>query len=301
MTLRRAEWHRRRRKERAKKRAAFIANPFGFTKQLVGKKRNGQLTCSKAEINHHLRDTFCDRSREQDLGHCQHLIYPPAPTLNFDGKEPNWKEIQEVIKKARSSSAPGPSGVPYRVYKNCLKLLHRLWKILKVIWRRGKVAQQWQFAEGVWIPKEEESKTIDQFRTISLLSVEGKIFFSIVARPLTDYLLRNSYIDTSVQKGGIPKVPRCSEHTGVVTQLIREARENKGDLVVLWLDLTNAYGSIPHKLVEEALRRLIFGCEEQLPVLTRVWMGETGRQRRPTSEQERHSDSSRPRDTQAVT
>lgn len=79
--------------------------------------------------------------------------------------------------------------------------------------------------------------------------------FSIVASRLTDYLLRNSYIDTSVQKGGIPKVPGCLEHTGVVTQLIREAQKNKGDLVVLWLDLSNAYGSIPHKLVEEALRR----------------------------------------------
>lgn len=41
----------------------------------------------------------------------------------------------------------------------------------------------------------------------------------------------------------------------MVTQLIREARENKGDLAVLWLDLTNAYGSIPHKLVKEALNR----------------------------------------------
>jgi len=34
----------------------------------------------------------------------------------------------------------------------------------------------------------------------------------------------------------------------MVTQLIREAWENKGDLVVLWMDLANAYGSIPHKL-----------------------------------------------------
>jgi len=79
--------------------------------------------------------------------------------------------------------------------------------------------------------------------------------FSIVARRLTDYLLRNSYIDTLVQKGGIPKILECLEHTSVVTQLIREAQENKGDLVVLWLDLANAYGSIPHKLVEEALNR----------------------------------------------
>ncbi|TWW66769.1 hypothetical protein D4764_20G0008010 [Takifugu flavidus] len=30
----------------------------------------------------------------------------------------------------------------------------------------------------------------------------------------------NNYIDTSVQKGGIPGVPGCLEHNGVVTQLI---------------------------------------------------------------------------------
>lgn len=41
----------------------------------------------------------------------------------------------------------------------------------------------------------------------------------------------------------------------MVTQLIREAREGRGDLVVLWLDLTNAYSSIPHKLVEVALKK----------------------------------------------
>ncbi|TWW62333.1 hypothetical protein D4764_04G0009800 [Takifugu flavidus] len=35
-TLRRAEWHRRRGRERARKRAAFIANPFRFSKQLLG-------------------------------------------------------------------------------------------------------------------------------------------------------------------------------------------------------------------------------------------------------------------------
>lgn len=113
---------------------------------------------------------------------------------------------------------------------------------MKVIWRIGKVAEQWLFAGGVWIPKEEESKNIDQFRSIYLLSAERKLLFSIVTRHLTDYLLRNSYMDTSVQKGGIPKLPGCLEHNGVVTQLIREAREIKVDLVVLWLDLTTHMG-----------------------------------------------------------
>lgn len=58
---------------------------------------------------------------------------------------------------------------------------------------------------------------------ISLLSIDGKIFFSIVTRRMTIYLLWSSYIDTSVQKGVIPRVPGCLEHTGVVTQLIEEA------------------------------------------------------------------------------
>lgn len=85
--------------------------------------------------------------------------------------------------------------------------------------------------------------------------MEGKIFFSILSRGMTDFLLKNEYIDTSVQKGGIPGVPGCLKHTGVVTQLIREVRGGKGDLVVLWLDLANAFGSISHKLVVTTLDR----------------------------------------------
>lgn len=255
MTLRRAEWHRRRRKERSRKRASFIANPFGFTKQLLGQKCDGKLLCSKEEIDQHLRSIYSDPHREEELGQCSILVNPPPPTKEFDSREPLLKEVQEVVRKARSSSAPGPSGIPYKVYKNCPLLLRQLWKIIRVIWRRGKVAQQWRFAEGVWIPKEKDSKKINQFRIISLLNVEGKIFFSIVARRLTNFLLANNYIDTSVQKGGIAGVPGCLEHTGVVTQLIREARDHKGDLTVLWLDLANAYGSIPHKLVQTTMTK----------------------------------------------
>ncbi|KAJ3595243.1 hypothetical protein NHX12_004547, partial [Muraenolepis orangiensis] len=83
---------------------------------------------------------------------------------------------------------------------------------------------------------------------------DAKVFFSAVSKRLCTYLAENTYIDTSVQKGGI-SMPGCLEHTGVVTQLIREARENKGNLSVLWLDLENAFSSIPHKLVQFTLTK----------------------------------------------
>ncbi|XP_051969484.1 LOW QUALITY PROTEIN: uncharacterized protein LOC127634119 [Xyrauchen texanus] len=252
--LRQAEWHRRRRRERARKRVAFIANPFKFTKELLGQKCSGQLICSQEEIDH-LKETYSNPAREQELGECSTLIDPPGPSVQFNMSELHLKEVREVVEKVRASSAPGPSGTSYKVYKNCPKLLLRLWKILRVIWRRGRIPEQWRVAEGVWIPKEENSKKIDQFRIISLLCIEAKIFFSAVSNRLSTFLSKNRFIDTSVQKGGIAGMSGCLEHTGVVTQLIREARENKGNLSVLWLDMANAYGSVPHKLVQLTLTK----------------------------------------------
>ena len=53
----------------------------------------------------------------------------------------------------------------------------------------------------------------------------------------------------------MPGVSGCVEHTSVLSQIIRDARENKGGLVVLWLDLANAYGSIPHRVIDITLER----------------------------------------------
>ena len=192
-TLRRAEQHRRKGKERAQKRKVFISNPFRFCKKLLGQTKSGYLKCSEEVMNNHLQITFSDDAREQELGPCKNLIDPPEPTKEFIIREPTLSEVKKVVHSARSCSAPGPSGVPYRVYKRCPGLLVRLWKMLKVIWRRGKVPSQWRSAEGTWLPKEENSREIDQFRIISLLCVEGKIFFKIMAQRLIDFVLKNDY------------------------------------------------------------------------------------------------------------
>lgn len=102
--------------------------------------------------------------------------------------------------------------------------------------------------------KGKNSHKINQFhQTIILLGVEGKIFFSIVAKGISAFVTSNNYVNTSAQKGGISSFSGCLEHTSVITQLIREARVNNSKLAVVWLDLTNAYGSIPHTVIEYAM------------------------------------------------
>ena len=90
--------------------------------------------------------------------------------------------------------------------------------------------------------------------TLTPLNVEGKLYFALWSDRLVTYTLSNKYIDTSIQKGGVPGVSGCMEHTAILSQLIREAKAEKKGLVVVWLDIANAYGSIPHKLIQKALR-----------------------------------------------
>ncbi|XP_052245600.1 uncharacterized protein LOC127854577 [Dreissena polymorpha] len=251
--LRKAETARKNRRKRAQQRTSFIANPYKFSKKLLDKEKSGILNSSMEEIQTHLRDTHSDTRRDDPLGPCAHIMPEPAPTIALDSKEPTLAEVKDVVKKARAGSAPGPNGIPYKVYKMCPRLLRRLWRLIKVVWRKGQVPECWQKAEGLFVPKETNSHNISQFRTISLLNVEGKIFFAVLARRLTTYLTANKYVDTSIQKGGVPGFSGCVEHTSALSQLIREAKVNQQDLTVVWLDLANAYGSIPHQLIRRAL------------------------------------------------
>ncbi|CAC5381066.1 unnamed protein product [Mytilus coruscus] len=224
-------------------------------KNTVGGERTGHLHCSKEEVEKYLHETHSDKERETPLGYCPRVEEEEQPTIEFETKEPTWKEVCEAVKKARTGSAPGYSGVPYKVYKKCPKILRKLWQLFRTLWKKGTIPESWQKAEGCFVPKEKDSKDISQFRTISLLSVEGKSYFSVLANRMTKYMIENSYIDTSMQKGGIAGFSGCVEHTSVLSQLIHEAKTGKKNLAVVWLDLANAYGSVPHKLIEMAMDR----------------------------------------------
>lgn len=251
--LRRAETAREKQKEKHRKRKAFFKNPFQFTADLLGKPKGGTLSCTKEEIESSVAAAHGDPSRGIPLGECPFQLPSPTPATPFNMADFTMDEVRAVVTRARAASAPGPSGTTYKIYKCCPLLLKRLSKLLRTLWKKKLEPRLWTLAEGCFVPKELNSTRLDQFREISLLDVEGKIFWSIIAKRLTTYLLANDFIDPSVQKGGVPGYSGCLEHTAAISQLIKEAKRNNSTLSVIWLDLAKAYPSVPHQLIRKAL------------------------------------------------
>ena len=92
---------------------------------------------------------------------------------------------------------------PFKIFKSCAKI--------------STVPIQWRTASEVYIPKVKPPKVdnINDFRSIALINVEGKLFFSHLSKRLEDHIIticKNKFINVSIKKGCMEKVPGCWEH-----------------------------------------------------------------------------------------
>ncbi len=187
-TLRRAENLLKKRRRKEQTRSRFYKDPFKFVKSLFIKEKSGSLSVSKAALEEHLKKSCTDDCHQEEV-----LLPSDMPPVNppeheLDISPPRWSEVDKTVCRARATSAPGPNGVRYRLYKNAPDVLRFLWKLMKVVWQKKEIPTSWRRAGGILIPKEKDSSEIGQFRQISLLNVEGKIFFSVVVLRLAGYL-----------------------------------------------------------------------------------------------------------------
>ena len=77
---------------------------------------------------------------------------------------------------------------------------------------------------------------------------------SIMANRLVNYLIDNNFMSSS-QKSARPN-EGCYEHTYILQSLVLDAKRHKKNLLPAWLDLRNAFGSIPHDVITITLSHL---------------------------------------------
>lgn len=79
----------------------------------------------------------------------------------------------------------------------------------KRFWTKNNIAEFWKRVEKIRLPKEEHAETLQEFRIISLLDIDGKVFLDLRRRGLTRILQKYIYMDILVQKSGIACMLGC--------------------------------------------------------------------------------------------
>jgi hypothetical protein len=159
---------------------------------------------------------------------------------------PNPVEIKLKLGKA-CNTAPGKDGLEYRHLRALDEGGHLLGIIYRAVWTLG-IPACWKTSKTVPIYKKGDSSEYGNFRPISLLPTMYKIFSGILSSRIMATATKLGWISPE-QKGFLPGVRGIQEHTHLLHTVIEQAKQSKREMVVAWLDLSNAFGSIPHPIL----------------------------------------------------
>uniref|UniRef100_A0A670ZBU0 Uncharacterized protein n=1 Tax=Pseudonaja textilis TaxID=8673 RepID=A0A670ZBU0_PSETE len=113
-------------------------------------------------------------------------------------------ELTEALKKQNVGKAPGPDGLPVEFYKTFQEILNlHLLEVMNEVMSKKRIPKTWSEAYITLILKEDtDLQQVKNYRPISLLNSDYKIFASILAERLKRYL--NNFIHAD-QNGFLPK------------------------------------------------------------------------------------------------
>lgn len=231
----------------------FLQDPWKYTKSVMEDSNDGKPEFSQQEASQFFTSTYSDSDRCYQYKPPPGLPKPKLPVTLFDSTLPTFKQFSRICWKKSNRSSSGFNGISFLVYKRCASVRRILWHIVCRVWVEKTIPSAWQIGRIKLLDKGKDNSQPGNMRPISILNAEGRLFWTIYQERLADYMLKNGYIDRSVQKAFLPGMAGCIEHATMVSELFKDAKQRQRSLCTIWLDLANAYGSIRHSLAYFAL------------------------------------------------
>lgn len=233
---------------------SFKQDHWKYTQKLFNPSSStGSPTFTKEQAESYFAPLYRDEQRDHSYEAMDNMERPPLPEHIFNMETPTLGELHRSVRRKRNGAAAGLNGISYIVYKKCPSLVFHLHRIILKIWRKKDIPADWAVAYIALIAKTSDLDNPAEFRPIAVGNTAGKIFFTIIADRLQQFMLKNKYIKIQIQKGFLQGMSGCLEHSFVLWEALRNAKETKRAIVITWIDLANAYGSVRHNLIQFAL------------------------------------------------
>ena len=176
-------------------------------------------------IDKHKSSNLLDNNYDILLGNFDLSSEPLLKKINKSSF--SYDDFLEILLAHRNAFATGLNGIPYKIHKKCSKKNKCLFKVIQTCLKRCEIHIQWRSAQETYIPtvRNPSEKKLSDFRSIVLLNVEGKLFFSLVSKCLETQLIHsNKFINKSIQTGCMEKILGCWEHLSMVWNALRQGR-----------------------------------------------------------------------------
>ncbi|KAI9550368.1 putative reverse transcriptase-2 [Daphnia sinensis] len=178
---------------------------------------------------------------------------PSEDQMNFLNRAPTQQELQAKLRRATNTS-PGVDGLEYRhlraIDPNCILLV----TVCKMVWKLG-IPNCWKTSRTVPIFKKGDTSDYSNFRPISLLPTIYKLFSGVISQRITEVASDLGWLSPE-QKGFLPGVHGIQEHTQLLQTVVEETKTKRRHMSIAWLDMCNAFGSVPHAVLNELFTSL---------------------------------------------
>ena len=231
---------------------SFRENPQKFAKKIFESRENQEPNFDAQKAQDFFRETYSDNIRGMTYQHPPNILRPGKPHRPFKTSPPTTEEIIASLSRKRNAAAPGPNGIPYLVYKKIPFLRYHLSIIFQEMWPNFELPDSRYGITGL-IFKSGPNDEVSNYRPVTMTNTDGKILLSILATRSLSYMKVNGYYDLGIQKGFINDMAGCAEHTTMLSELLRNAKQTNRQITVCWTDLENAFGSLRHDLIQFAL------------------------------------------------
>ncbi|XP_023214312.1 uncharacterized protein LOC111617214 [Centruroides sculpturatus] len=179
---------------------------------------------------------------------------PPCTDLDSNNPLASPFTPEEVATRIRRchNTAPGPDGLRYHHWARVDPKGIILSSVFNAVLRTSFIPPSWQRSNTILLHKKGDVRSVSNWRPIALSNTLGKIFSACLANRLLLWCQSNNIL-SSAQKGFLQH-EGCLDHNFLLQTIIQDARRKHRSCHIAWLDISNAFGSVPHDTISQCLQ-----------------------------------------------
>lgn len=187
-------------------------------------------------------------------------FYPPSEQQVPGPMQPfTAAEVADRLRKFENT-APGDDQLTYRHWRSLDPAGDLMVIVFNICLKYRRIPPAWKTSKTILIYKKGDVTNLSNWRPISILRTIYRWYSGLLTARLSSWLEDNNILSPA-QKGFLP-ADGVFEHNFTLTYYMNQARTNKTDFHVAWLDFSDAFGSVPHEAPVAALRH--YGAGEHI-------------------------------------